>query len=87
MTLTAVVAAINVESRGIDGTWDAAQAAYGSDTRQYVLRLTHKDAGNVVNLVVANVGAVAWGGGTLGATAVASGDFMTVDGWDPLYGP
>ncbi len=80
MTLTQVVAAINVVSRGIDSNWDAAEAAYNSDTGQYVLKLTHKDTADAVDLVVANVGAVTWGGGTLGTEAVASGDFVSVNG-------
>jgi hypothetical protein len=78
LSLEEVVAAINLVSRGIDGTWDAASADYNAETGQYALKLTNKDPGDVC-FVITNTGATEWAA-ALGGEAVCSSDFVGVNG-------
>ncbi|MCD6304144.1 MAG: hypothetical protein J7M21_04195 [Planctomycetes bacterium] len=83
-TLADVVTALNQSSRSAVSGWEVASSVYDADTGQFVLKLEAPTAGNVdFSVSVTGSGGVTWATG-LGGDAVATADFVNVDGSDSL---
>ena len=81
LTLEQTVSKLNAASNAASAGWNAASVAYDSNTGQYSLKITAKDAGNVADMTATATDTNFSTGVTgVAGSAVAATSFLKVDG-------